>query len=161
MGSGEVNVADLLAAYREGPEILRAAVQGMTDDQLIARPVSGRWSTLEVVCHIADMEIVYAERIRRVLAEDHPLLQDADPDRFAAALQYHKRSLSRELELVHAIRQQTGLLLEAIPGEAWHRTGNHSVAGQVTLLQLVQNITDHIPHHVKFIYEKRKALGLP
>lgn len=159
--ANDVNVSELVATYRKGPEVLRAAVEGMSEDQLRARPVPGRWSTLEVVCHVADMEIVYAERIRRILAEDTPLLQDADPDRFAAGLHYHERSLERELELVRAIREQTAVLLEAIPREAWSRTGNHSVVGTVTLLQIVQNITDHIPHHVKFIYEKRKALGLP
>jgi hypothetical protein len=44
----------LVAAYEEGPDLLRAAVAGMTRDQLLAHPVAGRWSTLEVVCHVGD-----------------------------------------------------------------------------------------------------------
>ena len=46
--------ADLISAYEHGVEELRVAVTGMTGEQLRSRPVPGKWSTLEVVCHIAD-----------------------------------------------------------------------------------------------------------
>ncbi len=154
-------LTELIASYRQGPAVLRRAVDGMTGDQLRARPVPGRWGTLEVVCHIADMEIVYAERIRRIVAEEQPILFDADPDRFASGLCYHDRVLETELEPIDAIRRQTAILLEALPEDTWERTGRHSVTGPVTLRQIVENITAHIPHHVTFIYEKRRALGLP
>ena len=49
----------------------------MTQEQLIARPIPGKWSTLEVVCHLADFEIVYADRIKRVIAENEPTLSAA------------------------------------------------------------------------------------
>jgi hypothetical protein len=42
--------------YLAGPGVFRLAVSGMTKDQLLARPVHGRWSTQEVVCHVADYE---------------------------------------------------------------------------------------------------------
>lgn len=155
------DLAELIVSYRQGPALLRRAVEGMNSEQLRARPVPGKWSTLEVVCHIADMEIVYAERMRRILAEDQPLLLDADPDRFAGGLHDHDRQLEKELQLVDAIRQQTAVLLERLPAEAWERLGRHSTAGLLTLRQIVENITAHIPHHVGFIYQKRRALGLP
>jgi hypothetical protein len=40
------------------------------------------------------------------------------------------------------------------------RVGNHTAAGPMTLLQLVERMTKHLPHHVQFIREKRHALGL-
>jgi hypothetical protein len=46
----------------------------MTRDQLLARPVPGKWSTQEVVCHLADYEAVYADRMKRVIALDEPEL---------------------------------------------------------------------------------------
>jgi hypothetical protein len=45
--------ADLISAYERGIEELRLAVAGMTGEQLRSRPVAGKWSTLEVICHIA------------------------------------------------------------------------------------------------------------
>ena len=71
--------ADQLAdAYVQGAADLRAAVTGMTRDQLTARPVPGKMSTLEVVCHVADFEPVFAERMKRVIAFDNPPLLAAE-----------------------------------------------------------------------------------
>ena len=47
---------ELIAEYLTGPGLLRRAVAGMTSDQLLARPIPGKWSTHEVVCHLADYE---------------------------------------------------------------------------------------------------------
>ena len=53
-------------------------------EQLVARPIPGKWSTLEVICHLADFEIVYTDRIKRVIAENEPTMFAGDPDQFAA-----------------------------------------------------------------------------
>ena len=66
--------ADLISAYERGVEELRAAVAGLTGEQLRSRPVAGRWSTLEVVCHVADCEQFFADRMKRTVAMDRPLL---------------------------------------------------------------------------------------
>ena len=59
-------LAELADVYLAGAAQLRAAVAGMTREQLIARPIPGTWSTLEVVAHIADFEPISTDRIRRV-----------------------------------------------------------------------------------------------
>jgi hypothetical protein len=41
----------LIEDYLAGPQLLRKAVAGMSQDQLVARPIPGTWSTLEVICH--------------------------------------------------------------------------------------------------------------
>ena len=51
-------IDDILA----GPAVLRKAVAGMTREQLLARPVPGKWSTLEVVAHLADFDPILADR---------------------------------------------------------------------------------------------------
>ena len=68
-----VPAVDLIRAYEQGIEELRAAVAGMTAEQQRSRPVPGKWSTLEVVCHIADCEQFYADRMKRCVAMDRPL----------------------------------------------------------------------------------------
>ena len=74
--------------YLAGPKLLRDAIAGMSKEQLDARPVPGKWSTREVVCHIADFEPIYADRMKRVIAEHEPTLFGGDPDVFAARLAY-------------------------------------------------------------------------
>src|SRR5207237_6856627 len=83
----------MIEAYLQGAQTLRQAVQGMTREQLLARPVPGKWSTLEVVCHLCDFEPVYADRMKRVIAEERPTLLGADEKKFAASLAYHERDV--------------------------------------------------------------------
>jgi hypothetical protein len=153
-------LAGLIDAYVGAPKSIRQAVAGMSRDQLRARPVPGRWSTLEVVCHLADSDAVGADRIKRVIAEDRPTLLAYDENRFAAALAYHERDLEEELALIDLTRRNLARILRTIPPEALSRVGIHSERGPETLERLLQINIDHVSHHVKFILEKRKVLGL-
>ena len=72
----------------------------------MARPVPGKWSTLEVICHLADFDPILADRIKRILAEDRPQLLGADEKRFAAALAYQERDPEEELALIAQTRSQ-------------------------------------------------------
>src|SRR5450755_821155 len=83
-------VVDLISAYEKGIEELRVAVAGMTVDQFRSRPVAGKWSTLEVICHIADCEQFFADRIKRTVAMDRPLLLGADGFRYPEPLHYQQ-----------------------------------------------------------------------
>jgi hypothetical protein len=146
--------------YLAGVVTLRNAVTGMSREQLLARPVPGKWSTLEVVCHISDFEPVYADRMKRVIAFDRPQLLGADENGFAATLAYQDRDIDEELAIVESTRRQMARILKALADSAADRVGVHNERGPMTLLQLVAGITGHIPHHVTFIAEKRKALGV-
>jgi hypothetical protein len=150
----------LIDDFAAGPHLLRDAVKGMSREQLVARPVSDKWSTLEVVCHIADFDVVGADRIKRVIAENKPTLPDGDEKLFAARLAYHDRDLEDELHVIGAIRAQVTRILRTVSDEDFARIGNHTAVGPLTLQQLVERMANHLPHHVKFISEKRKALGI-
>jgi GNAT superfamily N-acetyltransferase/uncharacterized damage-inducible protein DinB len=151
--------SQLIADYERGPNVLRAAVAGMPRDQLLARPVAGKWSTLEAVCHVCDSEQFLADRLKRTLALDRPLLVGVDPQTYAEAVRYHDRDLDEELSLVTLTRRQVARILKLVPEEAWRRTGVHTEGGPVTLRQLVLHATRHLTHHVRFIAEKRQALA--
>jgi len=156
-----MNPSQLIEEYLAGPPALRRAVFGMKDDQLRARPVPGKWSTLEVVCHLADFDPILADRMKRVIAEDQPKLLGADENRFAARLAYHDRDIGEELVILEATRSQMARILKTLKPEDFQRVGVHSEKGPRTLEQLLTTAINHIPHHLKFIQEKRRALGLP
>jgi GNAT superfamily N-acetyltransferase len=151
--------AQLIADYEAGPGLLRAAVAGLTRDQLLARPIPGKWSSLEVVCHVCDSEQFFADRLKRTLAMSRPLLLGADPDHYSEGVRYHDRDLEEELALVALTRRQVARILRLVPAEAWQRTAVHNEGGLVTLRQLVLHATRHLKHHVRFIEEKRVALA--
>ena len=155
-----MNIPQMIQDYRSGGTKLRSAVAGMTREQLAARPVPGKWSTLEVLCHIADFEPIYADRMKRVIAEDSPLLLSGDPDRFQARLAYANRDAGEELTLIETCRSQMARILATLSERDFERTGKHSIDGPLSLATLLERITIHIPHHIAFINGKRRALGL-
>src|SRR5947209_16249320 len=116
----------LIADYAAGAEALRKAVAGMTAQQVRARPIAGKWSTLEVVCHLADFDPILADRMKRIISHDKPLLFGADENLFARALAYHDRDVNEELDLIARTRGQMAKILSKLPAEAFARVGNHS-----------------------------------
>lgn len=149
---------NLIDEYLAGPKKLRDAIAGMTEKQLDATPIPGKWSTRQVICHIADFEPVYADRMKRVIAEDNPTMFGGNPDAFAARLAYDQRDIEEELQLIESVRKHVARILKSLKPEDFQRTGNHSERGPLTLEKLLTNVTNHIPHHVKFIEEKRAAM---
>jgi hypothetical protein len=151
----------LVEEYLAGVPALRKAVAGMTREQLLARPIPGKWSTLEVVCHLADFDPILADRMKRVIAEDRPQLVGADENRFAAALAYHERDPEEEVALIAHTRSQLARILRTLPDEALGRVGVYNERGPRTLEQLLTGATAHVGHHLQFVAQKRQALGLP
>lgn len=155
-----MNPQPLIDQYAAGAKLLREAIAGMSREQLAARPVPGKWSTLEVICHLSDFEPIYADRMKRVIAEENPVIMSGDPDVFAARLAYSQRDAEEELAIIDSVRKQAARILRLVPAADFARTGRHSADGPLSLETLLTRITGHIPHHVKFIAEKRQALGL-
>ena len=150
----------LIDDFLAGPARLRRAIAGLDAEQLEARPVPGKWSTLEVVCHLVDSEQAWCHRMKRVIVEDRPLLIGYDETRFTAALPYHENDLEQELALLEGMRRQMARTLRTLPESAWSRTGVHSERGLITLEEMLRAEAEHVPHHLAHILEKRKALGL-
>jgi uncharacterized damage-inducible protein DinB len=155
-----MTVSQLIGAYLAGPQTLRQAVAGMSREQLVSRPVAGKWSTLEVVCHLVDSDQAWSHRMKRIIAEDRPLFIGYDETRFARALAYQESDIEEELALFEGTRRQMARILRTLPPDAWARDGVHNERGLLTLQEHLQIEVDHVPHHVKFIAEKRRALGL-
>ena len=151
---------DLIDRYIAGAETIADSIRDMSAEQIDARPIAGRWSTRQVVCHVADFEPIYADRMKRVIAERCPTFFGGDPDTFAASLAYDQRAVEPELAMIAAVRRHMAAILKELNSKDFERVGNHAEAGPLTLETLLLNITDHIPHHVRFIDEKRKALGV-
>ncbi len=156
---GALGTAELIAAYERGIDDLRAAVAGMTPEQVLARPIPGKWSTLECVGHLADTEIFFTDRIVRTIALDRPLLMSADEKLYIERLDYQSFDLEEQLALFTALRRHAVRILRAQPPVAWRRTAVHSGSGLLTLRQLVLQAVRHLRHHLPFIAEKRAALG--
>ncbi len=152
--------AALLDAYLGGPDRLRSAVSGLSREQKISRPITGRWSVLEVVCHLVDTDANIAHRIKRVLSEERPVFDRVKPELMLAALAYHDRDVEDELGIFDLTRRQIGRILRASRPEAWERTGVVGDRGDRTVSQMINGAVEHLAHHLGFVIEKRRALGI-
>ena len=64
------------------------------------------------------------------------------------------------MQTIGSIRAQVARILRTLRDDDFARIGNHTAAGPLTLQQLVERATNHVPHHVNFIAQKRQALGI-
>lgn len=148
--------------YAAGSQKLPEAIHGLSvqDMQRVppaeAAPQIGQWSIHQIIIHLADSELVYAERMRRVVAEKEPPLVAFDQDRWAEALAYLDQPVEGAVTMVEMIRRQTAAMLRALPDEAFSRRGIHNQAGPLMLRDLVIDATEHMDHHLKFIAAKRR-----
>jgi len=155
-----MNYEALVEQYLAGPDLLRSVLAGMTREQLLAKPIPGKWSSHEVVCHLADYEPIYADRMKRVIALKEPELLKGDPSLFSAHLAYDCRDMEEEIALIELTRKQMARILRSLKSEDFQRKGAHSRDGALTLTDLLQGITGHIPHHVRFIEEKKRVMAI-
>ena len=152
--------AALLDSYLGGPDRLRSAVTGLNREQLISRPVAGKWSVLEVVCHLVDTDANTAHRIKRVLSEERPVFDRVKPDLMLAALAYHDREVEEEVGLFDLGRRQIARIPKASRSEAWERIGIVGDRGDRTVAQMMNGAVEHLAHHLGFVIEKRRAMGI-
>ena len=149
-----------LDRYSAGGAILRHAVSGLSPEQLTARPGPGAWSSIYLIAHLVDTDLLYSERIKRVIAESNPTLLVADENLWIAGLHPASMDVEEGVALFDANRRWTARLLRACAPETFTRAGMHSVSGRKTLVDLVVGVANHLDNHLKFLYAKRANLGV-
>jgi uncharacterized damage-inducible protein DinB len=152
--------SDLIDRYTAGADLLAYATSGLSPDQEAARPGPGDWSIAQLVSHLLDADLVYADRMKRLLAEDRPTLQAFDENLWVDRLDYQSLPVQEAVELFSANRRWMARILRARPESDFARTGVHTEAGPQALAQVVTTITHHVDHHLKFLYAKRGNLGI-
>ena len=151
---------ELLARFLDGAAVLQWTIAGLDPDALRARPIEGKMSTLEVLCHIVDADQFMCDRMKRTIATERPLLMGVESVDYLVPLHYHERDPGLDIRLLEVQREQMAADLRRIPAEAWERTAIHSEVGLLTLLQLLAHAVEHLESHVTAITEKRHAMGL-
>src|SRR5262245_40780601 len=151
----------IIEVYAAGPAKLRAAVAGLTKDELTARPGPGKWSILEVVVHLTDSDAISIDRMKRMVIEDNPPLLYADETAYVDKLHTHAQDLEDSLILFEVGRRQWARVLRLLPDAAFQRTGQHNKSGTKTVGGMVAGYVEHLDYHLKFILDKRVNLGKP
>ena len=119
----------LIDRYRTGTADVEDALAGITDDELDRAPSDpGGWTARQVAHHLADSEAMAYIRLRRLIAEDEPVIAGYDEPEWARRLLYH-RPIASSLAVLAAVRAASLELLERLSGADWARAGTHSDSG--------------------------------
>ena len=109
-------------------------------------PAPGKWSAAEIVCHLADCEIVFAFRLRQTLAEDNPTIEPFDQEKWAKA--YPGVSAKLALETFGEIRRwNLRLIRDAMPAAA-ERKMTHPERGTMSFKTVVETMAGHDLNHL-------------
>ncbi len=116
------------------PAALKAALRGVPRKLLLFTPAPGKWSILEILCHLRDMEREgYLERYTRILAENEPRLPDLNGDALAIERDYRGQKAGDVLRDWMRLRRESLRLLKKSKPEQWRRAGIHETAGRLTI----------------------------
>ena len=146
----------LIGQYRDGYRAVAEVLDGITHEELDARPGPGRWTAREIVHHLADSEMTAAIRLRLLLASTRPAIQGYDQDEFARKLHYD-RPYQSSLEAFRYARQCTAEILERLTDAEWLREGTHSEMGRYGVDTWLKIYAAHAHKHARQIREARDA----
>jgi len=158
-------VSKLVTEYERGGEKLKKAVAGLEKKDLLWVPAPdaglGKWSIQQIIIHLLDADVIWASRMKSIIAEDHPTMLGFDEGKFAGTLCYNDQDADLAIRLFDLNRRQFCKVLRKLPDSALARTGQHSERGSITLGQSLQGMVEHVDHHLDFIRRKRAALNKP
>lgn len=160
----DLTTEKLITIYAAGPARLRRSLVGLSETDLLARPIDGKWSIQEIAIHLADAEIMGAARIRQALTGSDRIFsfyhQEIWCDQFAYqhAVQAY---LDLAVDLFSALRATTTILLKQTRPDRWNCTGYHPEHGNMSVRQLLESYADHSENHLRQILDRRALLARP
>src|SRR6266446_4036012 len=151
---------ELIGRYQDGYSQVAESLNGFPQDSLTAHPIPGKWSAAEIVHHLADSETTSGLRLRRLLVEDHPVIQGYDQDAYAVRLNYNKRDMGPALDAFRSARATTAQLLDSMSDDDWKRAGTHSESGSYSAEEWLRIYAAHAHNHASQIGRLREALAI-
>jgi uncharacterized damage-inducible protein DinB len=128
---------------------LHSLLNHVSEQQVNSTPAPGKWSIREILCHLADCEMVFAFRIRQTLAQPDHVIQPFDQDDWART--YSAYTAKAALATFAAVRQWNTALVQSLPEEAFNRVVTHPERGAMTLRTVVETMGGHDINHLKQI----------
>ena len=148
---------ELIERYKDGHRVVTEALAGIDVAELDARLAPDEWTAREVVHHLADSEMTSAIRLRRLLAEDNPVIEGYDQEEFARRLHYD-RPIEASLATLGAVRMVTAELLDRLTEAEWVREGTHNESGRYTVGDWLRIYAAHVHDHADQIRRAREAV---
>jgi len=153
---GDQDPMEILAAL---PGALEERIANLTDEELRRPEAQGKWSVIEIVQHLADSDLVWAYRLRTVVAQDGVELTGYDQDAWARSLRYREANATAALAQFQAIRAANLQLLRSLTPSEMKHAGTHSERGTETIEHMVRLYAGHDLAHLRQLDRVLGGLG--
>jgi uncharacterized damage-inducible protein DinB len=141
------------------PARLRAAVRGLSDQQLNTPYREGGWTVRQVAHHVPDSHMNAYIRFKLALTEDEPTIRPYMEDRWAELPESKQAPIDVSLALLDSLHQRWTLVLRNIPEADWKRTFRHPEMGLLSLEKTLALYAWHGKHHVAHVTALREKMG--
>ena len=141
------------------PAELRAAVDGLSDEQLDTPYRDGGWTLRQTVHHVADSHINSLCRFKLALTEDEaPRIRPYYEDRWAE-LADSQMPVDVSLKIVDGVHSRWSSLLASMTDDEFKREFIHPETGPWTLERVLALYAWHSRHHTAHITGTRERNG--
>jgi uncharacterized damage-inducible protein DinB len=155
----EAELKKHLDAAEKSPKQVAAAVSGLPEKVLCYKPAPDKWCILEILGHLADVEIVYAYRLRQMLADKKPVIAPMDQNDWAQNLGCMETQPAEMVALYGLNRHANLRLLQRLkPGDLEKSAFHPETQKNFSVAELVERMATHGANHLQQIDRlKREA----
>jgi len=139
---------DLIKEYSLGYTMIWDAIEGLTEEELRYKPAPNKWSIHQILIHVTDSEISATPRLKKVLAEEEPILVSFDQDAWANTLSYDLLDREQYLHLFKLLRTSMQPILDNLTSEQSRRVGIYIDQERFTFKQLLEFRVQHVRDHL-------------
>jgi len=155
-------IAELVSRLHAMPALLEDCAKALPRTEWTRQPGPGLFSLVEHCCHLRDLEEEgYALRLRRMLREERPALDDFDGGAVAAQRAYPSQDLQEALRAFTDARTANLALLASLDAGALARTATFGEHGTITVERLAGLMLEHDAGHRTELEELFQTLGRP
>jgi hypothetical protein len=147
-----------LDAAEKSPQEIANAVSGLSEQVLRYKPSADKWCVLEVLGHLADIEIVYGYRLRQMLADEKPVIAPMDQNAWARNLVYTEAAAPELIAFYGLARHHNLGLLRRLKMADLQKSAFHpEMQREMAVADIVERMGGHGAAHLKQIEELKKT----
>lgn len=151
---------DLIDRLAAMPRLLESSADRLPRAEWRRQPAPGVFSLVEHCCHLRDLEEEgYTLRIRRMLREQEPVLDDFDGGAVAARRAYPSQDLPAAVRAFAEARGRNLSVLDGLDSDGLARTARFGEQGTITVQRLAELMVEHDQSHRTELEELLAALG--
>ena len=149
----------LVARLRDLGDDVRHLTAGFDDETLRRQTVAGKWSLIELACHLWFVQQLFEARVDAMLERDAPAFEPYAPENDAAFAALIASGPGQEhVQRFLADRDRFAGRLDTLTPAEWLRRGRHPTFGTFDIEFLVEYMAHHEAHHLYQMFTRRVPL---